>query len=119
MQCTAQISISSSFNPNLCIKDFSCPTDMFVTGIFTLIRHHNETAPNADSFVIVAHIFDTYRTPRNLLQIHNNDINTLTVSTLHVNDFLKKPTLSESLLFTKSSGGSRFSDQKNRPLSYI
>ena len=83
-------------NPNVCINSFSCPTDKFVSEILTLFRPHVEIAPNTDSFVILNHIFDTFRTLQSLLQLHSSDIQNLTLSTIHVNDFLKKLGLLET-----------------------
>ena len=59
----------------------------------TLHRPHVEFAPNTDHFVILPHIFDTYRTHQSLLQLHSTDIQNLPLSTIHVNDFLTKPIL--------------------------
>ena len=83
-------------HPNVCINSFSCPTDKFVSEILTLLRPHVEIAPNTDPFVILNHIFDTFRTPQSLLQLHSSDIQNLTLSTIHVNDFLKKLVLLET-----------------------
>ena len=42
-------------------------------------------------FLLISnHIFDTYRFLHNPLQLHNDDIQTLTLPSIHVNDFLKK-----------------------------
>ena len=83
-------------NPNVCINSFSCPTDKFVSEILTLLRPHVEIAPNTDPFVILNHIFDTFRNLQSLLQLHSTDIQNLTISTIHVNDFLKKLVLLET-----------------------
>ena len=83
-------------NPNVCINSFSCPTDKFVSDIITILRPHVEIAPNADPFVVLNHIFDTFRNLQSLLQLHSSDIQNLTLSTIHVNDFLKKLVLLES-----------------------
>ena len=64
-------------NPNVCINSFSCPINKFVSEILTLFRPHVEFAP-------------THRTFQSLLQLHSTDIQNLTLSTNHVNDFLKK-----------------------------
>ena len=85
-------------NPNVCINSFSCPTDKFVSEILTLLRPHVEIAPNTDPFVILNHIFDTFRNLQSLLQLHSTDIQNLTLSTIHVNDFLKKLILLETPL---------------------
>ena len=77
-------------NPKVCIKSFSCPTDKFVREILTLLRPHVELAPNNDPFVTLTHIFETYQTLQSLLQHHSTDIQNLTVSTIHFNDFPKK-----------------------------
>ena len=77
----------------MCINSFSCPTDKFVNEIFTLLRPHVEIALINDPFVILNHIFDTYRT----LQLLSTDIQNLTLSTIHINDFLKKIILLETL----------------------
>ena len=52
--------------------------------------HMLNLPPNTDPFVLLTHIFDTYRTLQYLLQLHSTDIQNLTLSTIHVNDFLKK-----------------------------
>ena len=83
-------------NPNVCINSFSCPSDKFVSEILTLLRPHVEIAPNTDPFVILNHIFDTFRNLQSLLQLHSTDIQNLTLSTIHVNDFLKKLVLLET-----------------------
>ena len=83
-------------NPNVCINSVSCPTDKFVSEILTLLRPHVEIAPNTDPFVILNQIFDTFRTLQSLLQLHSSDIQNLTLSTIHVNDFLKKLVLLET-----------------------
>ena len=83
-------------NPNVCINSFSCPTDKFVSEILTLLRPHVEIAPTTDPFVILNHIFDTFCTLQSLLQLHSSDIQNLTLSTIHVNDFLKKLVLLET-----------------------
>ena len=91
-------------NPNVCINSFSCPTDKFVSEILTLLRPHVEIAPNTDPFIILNHIFDTFRNFQSLLQLHSTDIQNLTISTIHVNDFLKKLVLLETPpQFTSSS----------------
>ena len=77
-------------NPNVCIISFSYPTDKFVSEILNLLRPHVQVAPNTDPFVILNHIFDTFRNLQSLLQLHSTDIQNLTLSTIHVNDFLKK-----------------------------
>ena len=89
-------------NPNVCINSFFCPTDKFVSEILTLLRPHIELAPNADPFVILTQIFDTYRTLRSLLQLDSTDIQNLTLSTIHVNDFPKKT------CFTRNSSSTYF-----------
>ena len=83
-------------NPNVCINSFSCPTDKFVSEILTLLRPHVEIAPNTDPFVILNHIFDTFRNLQSLLQLHSTDIQSLTLSTIHVKDLLKKLVLIET-----------------------
>ena len=83
-------------NHNVCINSFSCPTGKFVREILTLLRPHVELAPNTDPSVILTNIFDTYRTLQSLLQLHSTDIQTLILSTIHVNDFLKKLFLLET-----------------------
>ena len=80
----------------MCINSFSCPTDKFVSEILTVLRPHVELAPNTDPFVILTHIFETYCILQSLLQLHSTDIQNLTLSTFHVNDFLKKPVLPET-----------------------
>ena len=60
-------------NPNVCINSFSCPTDKFVSEILTFLRPHVEIAPNTDPFVILNHIFDTFRNLQSLLQLHSTD----------------------------------------------
>ena len=82
--------------PNVCINSFSCPTDKFVSEILTVLRPHVELAPNTDPFVILTHIFETYCILQSLLQLHSTDIQNLTLSTFHVNDFLKKLVLPET-----------------------
>ena len=94
-------SLSNSYtlqtaNPNVCINSFTCPTDKFVSKILNLLRPHVEVAPNTDPFVILNHIFDTFRNLQSLLQLHSTDIQNLTLSTIHVNDFLKKLILLET-----------------------
>ena len=90
-------------NPNVRINSFSCPTDKFVSEILTLLRPLVEIASNTDPFVILNHIFDTFRNLQSLLQLHSTDIQNLTLSTIHVNDFLKKLVLLETLpQFTSS-----------------
>ena len=83
-------------NPNVCINSFSCPTDKFVSEILTLLRPHVEIAPDTDPFVILNHIFETFRNLQSLLQLHSADIQNLTLSTIHINDFLKKLVLLET-----------------------
>ena len=83
-------------NPNVCINSFSCPTDKFVSEILNLLRPHVEVAPNTDTFVILNHSFDTFRNLQSLLQLHSTNIQNLTLSTIHVNDFLKKLILLET-----------------------
>ena len=83
-------------NPNVCINSFSCPTDKFVSEILTLLRPHVEIVPNTHPFVILNHIFDTFRNLQSILQLHSTDIQNLTLSTIHVNDFLKKIVLLET-----------------------
>ena len=90
-------------NPNVCINSFSCPTDKFVSEILTLLRPHAEIDPNTDPFVFLNHIFDTFRNLQSLLQLHSTDLQNLTLSTIYVNDFLKKLVLLETpLQFTSS-----------------
>ena len=83
-------------NANVCINSFSCPTDKFVSEILTLLRPHFEIAPNTDPFVILNHIFDNFPNLQSLLQLHSTDIQSLTLSTIHVNDFPKKNVLLET-----------------------
>ena len=64
--------------------------------ILNLLRPHVEIAPNTDPFVILNHIFDTFRNLQSLLQLHSTDYQNLTLSTIHVNDFLKKLILLET-----------------------
>ena len=59
------------------------------TKFVTPLHPHVEIA-EVDLFVILTHIFETYRTLQNFLQFHTNGIHTLTLSTLHINVFLKK-----------------------------
>ena len=89
-------SVLQTANPNVCINSFSCPTDKFVSEILTLLRPHVEIAPNTDPFVILNHICDSFRNLQSLLQLHSTDIQNLTLSTIHVNDFLKKLVLLET-----------------------
>ena len=77
------------------INSISCPTDKFITEILNLLRPHVEHSPNTDPFVIFYHIFGTYQNLQNLLQYHSTDIQTLTLSTIHVNDFRKKSVVLE------------------------
>ena len=42
------------------------------------------------------HIFDTYQNLQNLLQLHSTDIQKITLSIIHGNDFLKKLVLLET-----------------------
>ena len=86
---TASSYVLQTANPNVCINSSSWPTDNFVSEILTLLRPHVELAPNTDPCVILTHIF-SYRTLQSLLQLHSTDIQNLTLSTIHVNDFLKK-----------------------------
>ena len=74
-------------NPNVCINSFSCPTGKFVSEILTPLRPHFELAPNTDFSVILTHI--SY-TSISSIELHSTDIQNLTLSTVHVNDFLKK-----------------------------
>ena len=83
-------------NPNVCTNSFSCPTDKFVSEILTHLRPHVEIAPNTDLFIHLNHIFDTFRNLQSLLQLHSTDIQNLTLSTILVNDFLKKLVLLET-----------------------
>ena len=80
----------------MCINSFSCPTDKFVSELLALLRPHVELAPNTDPFVILTHIFEIYRTLQSLFQPHSTDIQNSTLSTIHVNDFLKKLVLLET-----------------------
>ena len=82
--------VLQSVNSNVCINSFSCSTGNFVTEILYLLRPHVELSSNTDSFVILNHIFDTYHNLQNLLQLHGTDIQTLTLSTIDVSDFLLK-----------------------------
>ena len=82
--------IFQTVNSIVCINSFSCPTDKFVTNVFTLLRPHVETAPTFDPLASLTRIFDTYRrTLQTLIQLHFNDIHTRTMSTLHTNDVFK------------------------------
>ena len=81
--------VLQTVNPNVSINSFSCQTDKFVTEILNLLRPHVELASTTDTSVISNYNFDTYRNLQNLFQLHNNDIQTLTLSTVHVNDSLK------------------------------
>ena len=63
--------------------------------MLNLLRPHIEPSPNTDPFVILNHIFDTYRTLQNLLQLHSNDIQPLTLSQY------TSRTLSKNLFFFK------------------
>ena len=63
-----------------------------------LVRPHFEPSPNTDPFVLLNHSFDTYCTLQNLLQLQNNDFQSLTLTTIHVNDFLKKLVLLKIVL---------------------
>ena len=80
----------------MCINSFSCPTDKFVSEILTILRPHVELALITNFFVILTLIFDTYRTLQSLPQLHSTDIQNLTLSTIHVNDFLKKSIILET-----------------------
>ena len=80
--------ILQTVNPNVCINSSSSPTNESVTKILNLLRPHVELSPNSDLFVILNHIFDTYRILQNHLQHHNADIQTSAISTIHVNDCL-------------------------------
>ena len=77
-------------NPNVYTNSFSCPADKFNTEILNLFRSHVEHSPDTDPFVILNHIFDTYPNLQNLLRLQSTDIQTLTLSTNQVNDFLRK-----------------------------
>ena len=66
---------------------FFCPTDKFVEK-FLISVVHVELAPTTDLFVILNHSFATYRIVQYVLQLHNNDIHTLTSYTRHKNDLL-------------------------------
>ena len=90
-------------NPNVCINSFSCPTDKFVTEILNLFRPHVAPSPNIDPFVILNYVFDTYRNLQNLLQLHNIVYQCLTLSTIHVNDFLKELVLLQTPTLPTSS----------------
>ena len=64
---------------------------------------HVEIDPNTDPFVFLNHIFDTFRNLQSLLHLHSTDLQNLTLSTIYVNDFLKKLVLLETpLQFTSS-----------------
>ena len=100
--------ISSSYvlqtaNPNVSINSFSCSTKNVVTEILNFLGPHDEPSANTDHFIILNHIFDTYRPLQNLLHLHNHDIQSLTLSTIHVNDFLEKPVLLQTPTFPVSS----------------
>ena len=89
-------------NPIICNDSLSCPTDTFVTEILNLLRPHTEPSHNTDPFVILNHFFGTYRALQNLLHLLNNDIHSLTLSTIHVNDFFQLPILLETHTFSVS-----------------
>ena len=95
--------VLQTVNPIVCINSFSCPTDNFVTGNLNLLRPHVELSPNTDPFFIPNHDFDTYRNLQNLLQLHSTDIQSSTLSTIHVNDFLEKLVLLETFSQIKNS----------------
>ena len=52
---------------------------------------HVGIAPNTDLFVNFFHVVDTYGFLQNILQLPTNDVQKLTISTLHVIDSLQKP----------------------------
>ena len=81
----------------------SLDTDKILTEILNLLRPHIEPSLNTDPFVILNHIFHTYRTLQNLLHLHNNDIQFLTLSSIHVTDYLKKLVLLQLHTFNVSS----------------
>ena len=75
----------------------------FVTEILILLRPSVELVRTADPFVVLSIFFDTHRTLQNILQLHTKDIQTLTFSTIHVNDSLKKRVFFDTLTqFTSS-----------------
>ena len=82
--------VLKTVNPNMYINSFSCPTDKLITEILKLFRPHGEHSHNTDPFVILNHVFESYHNLQNLLQLPSTDIQTLTRSTFHSNDFLKK-----------------------------
>ena len=96
VQQTPPLYIIQTVNSNDCINSFSCPSDNFFTEIFYLLRPHIELSPNTDPFVILNHIFDTYRNLQFLLQLRSTDIRYLILSTNHVDDFLKRLVLLET-----------------------
>ena len=76
-------------NQNVRINSFSCPTDKYMTKILTLLLARAELSPSTDPSVILNHFFDTYINLQNLFELHSTDVQTFTLSTIHVNDFLK------------------------------
>ena len=94
--------VLQTVDPTVCINTFSCPTDKFVTGSLNLLRPHVELSRDTDPFVILNHIFETYRNLQNLLQLHRTDFQTLTPSTIQLNDFLKTLVLLETLQIANS-----------------
>ena len=88
--------VLQSVIPDVCINSFSCPTDKLNTEISNLLRPHVELSPNTDPIGILNDFVDTYCNLQSLLQLRSTDIQTLTLSTIHVNDFLKNPVLLET-----------------------
>ena len=88
--------VLQTVNLNVGINSFSCPTDKLVTETFTLLHPYVEIAPINDPFIILTHTFEEYQSLQYLLQLHTNDIHALTLSTIHVNDFLNTLVLLET-----------------------
>ena len=68
----------------------------FITEMVTLFRPHVELSPNTAPFVVLNHMFETCHNLQYRLELHITDIQTLTLSTIHVNDSLKKRVLPEN-----------------------
>ena len=68
IQLPSPAHVLRTVNPKICMNSFSCPADKFVTKILNLLSPHVELGPTTDPFVILNHIFDTYRTRQIILQ---------------------------------------------------